>query len=74
VQFRRNAFDGEPNMFPLRTEGGDVGIVADVTHIRSAGRSDKTVIAEIAEAVRNRPAPVPYSTHRLARPLEFEPN
>jgi CRP-like cAMP-binding protein len=72
VEFRRIAFDGEPNMFPLRTEGGDAGVVADVTHIRTAGRSDKTVIAELAEAVRGRPAPVPYATRRLARPLEFE--
>jgi hypothetical protein len=74
VAFRRTAFNAEPNMFPIRTEGGDVGIVPDVTHIEAAGRSHNKVVAELAEVIQNRPVPVPYATRRLVRPLEFESN
>jgi len=74
VAFRRAAFDGEPNMFPVRTEGGDIGIVPDVTHIEAAGRSDNAVVAALAEAVRSRPVPVPFATRRLVHPLEFKSN
>ena len=72
IAFRRAAFNGEPNMFPVRSEAGDVGVVADVTHIDAAGRGESAVVTALAEAVRNRPAPVPYATNRLMQPLEFE--
>jgi CRP-like cAMP-binding protein len=72
VAFRRDAFNGEPNIFPILTEGGDIGIVPDVTHFEAAGRTDNTVIAAVTEAVRNRLAPVPFATRRLVHPLEFE--
>ena len=74
VAFRRAAFNGEPNMIPIRSEGGDIGVVPDVTHIDAAGRSDNSVVAELTEAIGSRPAPVPYATRRLVHPLDFESN
>ncbi len=72
VAFRHAAFNGEPNMFPIRTEGGDIGIVPDVTYFDAAGRSDSKIVAKVVEAVKDRPAPVPFATRRLVDPLEFE--
>jgi hypothetical protein len=73
IAFRLAAFDGEANVLPVRTEGGDVGVVPDVTHIEAAGRSDRGVAEAVVEAIQRRPALVPYATHRHVHPLEFEP-
>jgi hypothetical protein len=73
VAFRQAAFDGEPNMFPVVTEGGDVEVVAGVSSVDASGRSEDYVVSAVAEAVRNRFSVVPFATRRITHPIEFEP-
>ena len=72
VSFRRTAFDGSSNIFPVRTEGGDVGIVADVTPIDAAGRGDSAVVAALVEAVRSGPGKGALRDATPGSSLEFD--